>query len=209
MGLPDSYTQKPNAIPSYFDAIQNAEPPQRFSIKFLENLEFKSTNDRTFISILKDLGFLDIDGVPTERYFRYLDKTESAKVLAEGIRDAFTDLFAVNKEAHKLTTDEVKNKLRTLYAGGKKDSAITSIAKTFSALCEIADFESQPFQKKITPPEEKTEIKDKHEDKKTKIDLDKKIKIEGLQYHINIVLPESRDQAVYDAIFKSLTEHLG
>jgi hypothetical protein len=34
------------------------------------------------------------------------------------------------------------------------------------------------------------------------------IKLDSLQYHINIVLPESRDQAVYDAIFKSLRDHL-
>lgn len=37
----------------------------------------------------------------------------------------------------------------------------------------------------------------------------RRIKLQGLQYHINIVLPETRDQAVYDAIFKSLRDHLG
>jgi hypothetical protein len=31
----------------------------------------------------------------------------------------------------------------------------------------------------------------------------------AMQYHINIVLPDTRDQAVYDAIFKSLRDHLG
>ena len=35
------------------------------------------------------------------------------------------------------------------------------------------------------------------------------VKISGLQYHINIVLPESRDQMVYDSIFKSMREYLG
>jgi hypothetical protein len=35
------------------------------------------------------------------------------------------------------------------------------------------------------------------------------LSIDSMQYHINIVLPESRDQGVYDAIFKSLKEHLG
>ena len=35
------------------------------------------------------------------------------------------------------------------------------------------------------------------------------LSMDALQYHINIVLPESRDQAVYDAIFKSLRDHLG
>jgi hypothetical protein len=58
MALPDSYTFKANAIPAYFDAILDAQPPERFSLKFLENLGFTSTNDRLFIGILKDLGFL-------------------------------------------------------------------------------------------------------------------------------------------------------
>ena len=35
------------------------------------------------------------------------------------------------------------------------------------------------------------------------------LSIEALQYHINIVLPDTRDQSVYDAIFKSLRDHLG
>jgi hypothetical protein len=33
--------------------------------------------------------------------------------------------------------------------------------------------------------------------------------VSGLQYHINIVLPDTRDQAVFDAIFKSMRDHLG
>ena len=56
MALPNSYTQKPNAIPAYFDAILNAQAPERFTIRFLETLGFASTNDRLFVSILKELG---------------------------------------------------------------------------------------------------------------------------------------------------------
>ena len=36
MSLPNSYTIKPNGIPAYFDAMLEAQPPERFSIKFLE-----------------------------------------------------------------------------------------------------------------------------------------------------------------------------
>ena len=35
------------------------------------------------------------------------------------------------------------------------------------------------------------------------------LSVDALQYHINIVLPDTRDQSVYDAIFKSLRDHLG
>lgn len=207
MALPDSYTQKPGSIPGYFDAILNAEAPERFTYRFLENLEFKSTNDRLFVGILKDLGFLDTDGVPQQRYYEFHDKTQSRKVLAEAIRDAYHDLFAVNKEAFKLTTEEAKNKLRTLYAGTKKDSVIGKIAKTFSALCEYADFTS-PLKKESVKKEEKSTVLNKEEQKET-ITQKPAVSLDSLQYHINIVLPESRDQAVYDAIFKSLRDHLG
>jgi hypothetical protein len=98
----------------------DAQPPERFSLKFLENLGFASTNDRLFISILKDLGFLNADGVPQQRYYEFLDRSQSKRVLAEGIREAYSDLFGVYTKANELTAEEIKNKLRTLYAGKKQ-----------------------------------------------------------------------------------------
>jgi hypothetical protein len=210
MALPDSYTVKPGSIPAYFDALLQAEAPERLSMKFLEGLEFKSTNDRALIGILKDLGFLDADAVPTKRYYEFLDRAQSKKVLAAAIRSAYVDLFALNKDAHKFTTAEAKNKLRTLYAGSKKDALIALIARTFTALCAYADFTGAP------PVLESKEKKD--EPAKAPVSQlpeptpgstsQRSVSLDSLQYHINIVLPESRDQAVYDAIFKSLRDHL-
>lgn len=216
MALPNSYTVKPGSIPAYFDAMLGAEAPERFSQRFLEELDFKSTNDRTFIGILKELGFIDTDGIPKDRYYHFLDRSQSEKVVADGVREAYSDLFAVNKTAHQLSTDEVKNKLRTLYKGSKKDTVITRIASTFAALCEYADF-TAPAK---ADEQKKDESKDKEETSSKKTtnddststkakDIGGSVSLDSLQYHINIVLPESRDQAVYDAIFKSLRDHLG
>lgn len=149
MALPDSYTLKPGSIPAHFDAMLDSQAPERFSIKFLENLGFTSTNDRLLIGVLKDLGFLNADGTPQQRYYEFLDRSRSKQVLADAIREAFSDLFAVNTKANELTTDDVKNKLRTLYAGKKSDDLVGRIAKTFTALCEYADF-SKPAQQ--APP---------------------------------------------------------
>lgn len=211
MSLPDSYTLKPGSIPAYFDALLDAQPPERFSIKFLENLGFTSTNDRLFIGVLKDLGFLNADGVPQPRYFDFLDRSRSKQVVAAGIRDSYSDLFAINTKANELLATDAKNKLRTLYSGKKTDGVIDRIAKTFAALCEYADFSQ------VTPTTATTEV---IEDKKKGTPPHKKpeagvqalgqaIALDSLQYHINIVLPETRDQGVYDAIFRSLREHLG
>ncbi len=221
MALPNSYTQKPGAIPAYFEAILNAQAPERFTTRFLENLGFKSTNDRLFMSILKDLGFLDTDSVPTERYYRFHDRSHWERVLAEGIREAYADLYKVNQRAHEMSSDDVNNKLRTLFAGAKSDQVIGRIAKTFTALCEIADFSEGPrselaFAEAVeqTNGQPVARVDAEHSpsiqprDQATQVSSTG-VSLDSLQYHINIVLPESRDQAVYDAIFRSLKDHLG
>jgi len=214
MALPDSYTLKPNAVPAYFDAMLEAQPPERFSVKFIENLGFTSTNDRLFIGILKDLGFLNRDGGPQPRYFEFLDRSRSKRVLAQGIREAFADLFAINTRANELKVEDIKNKLRTLYAGKKTDLVIGNIAKTFRALSDYADFVTPLEDGAASAPEASPaeEVEKDRERPSAEIRLavpPSRLEISGLQYHINIVLPDTRDQAVYDAIFKSLREHLG
>jgi len=209
MGLPASYTQKPGSIPAYFDALLDAQPPERFSIKFLENLGFTSTNDRLLIRILKDLGFLNTDGVPQQRYYDFMDRSRSRLVVADAIREAFGDLFAVNTRANELSPDDVKNKLRTLYAGRKGDNVIDRIASTFSALCEYGDFSKAPPAAKESQDKKKKDDGAKKKPERTIETVTEPVSLDSLQYHINIVLPESRDQGVYDAIFRSLREHLG
>ena len=195
----------------------DAQPPERFSVKFLENLGFTSTNDRLFIGILKDLGFLNRDGAPQARYFEFLDRSLSKQVVAAGIRDAFAELFAINVRANDLSVEEVKNKLRTLYAGKKTPLVIGNVAKTFKALCDYADFSAsvapqiaQPGQSEARPSEAPEAAAETSAPATTKPNTSHgKITVSGLQYHINIVLPDTRDQVVYDAIFRSLREHLG
>ena len=215
MSLPNSYTIKPGAIPEYFEAMLNAEAPDRFSYKFLEGIGYSSSNDRLLVGILKELGFLNPDGAPQERYYKFLDRSMSQKILANGIREAYSDLFTVNKSAHELSADEAFNKLRTLYKGEKKDTVIKHISKTFAALCDYADFSTPASSLNNSSAEESTE------DEKSKNEKDSAqehgnynrgsspLGMNSLQYHINIVLPDTRDQAVFDAIFKSMRDHLG
>jgi len=209
MALPNSYTIKIGAIQNYFDALLNAEAPQRFSQKFLESIDFKSKNDRLIINILKEMGFLNADAVPTQRYYKFLDKDKSKKVIAEGIRQAYADLFAIDKDAYKLNLEKVESKLKSLYQGSKTSGTIKLIAKTFLALVQSADFSSNLTKEKINENiSEDTSIVDSKQKLTEKPKDEKIISFETLQYHINIVLPESREQSVYDAIFKSLKNHL-
>src|SRR5439155_10157430 len=114
----------------------------------------------------------------------------------------------------KYTVDQARNKLRTLFAGKKTDLVIGHIAKTFKALCDYADFSKS----RTAAPKPAADREEKLQEETPLIETPppgkllharKEIDISALQYHLNIVLPETRDQAVYDAIFRSLRDHLG
>src|SRR5713101_248490 len=124
MALTTSYLVTTKNLEAFFNAIRGAKAPEHFTNKFLTQLDFSSSNDRLFISVLKGLGFLDDSGAPTQRYYAFLDQGESGKILAEAIREAYGDLFQINIKANQLNVDEVKNKLKTLTLGQKSENVV-------------------------------------------------------------------------------------
>jgi hypothetical protein len=148
MSLPTAYLVTRKNLDRFLNAIKTAKAPERVNNKFLQNLEFSSSNDRLFIGLLKSLGFTDDSGVPTKRYFDFLDQTQSARVLAEAVREAYSDLFAVNVKANDLSAEDVKNKFRTLTQGQSSDNVLGLMAKTFKALADLADWSNSA----ATPP---------------------------------------------------------
>lgn len=209
MSLPTSYLTSTKNLSGILDAIKNAQAPPKFTNSFLESLEYKSSSDRLIIGVLKALGFLTPGGEPTSRYFQFLDQTQSGKILAEGIRDAYADLFQVNVSAHTLSRTELKNKLKTLTQGKLTDAVLDKMASTFGALVPLADFSASAKHKHVDESdlhkeEKKHEIREEDDGK----DHGNAISLGGLVYNVQIQLPESRDPAVYDALFKSLKEHL-
>src|SRR5665213_113299 len=205
MALNSAYLITTKNVEPFFNGLITAKAPDVFTQKVLESLEFKSTNDRLYISLLKGLGFLDTNGAPTERYFHFLDQSQSKRVLAEAIQEAYSDLFAVNFKANELTVAEVKNKFRTLTQGKNSEKVLALMANTFKALVDYAEWAPDP--KKLPPKKEGDQKTSdaklaKPDDKPTPPDDDDdasaKLQQPQLHYNIQIHLPESRDQAVYD-----------
>lgn len=174
MALTLSYLITTKNLEPFLNSLLTARAPDVFTQKFIESLEFKSTNDRLFIGMLKGLGFLDQAAVPTERYFNFLDQTQSKKILTEAIKEAYEDLFNVNTNAHELTTQEVKSKLKTLTQGKPSDKVLGLMASTFKALVNYAEWDSVNVTTKIPTPK-KTEGK-KVERKSKKILLLQKMR---------------------------------
>lgn len=208
MAVPSAYLTSSKNLARILGAIQNAQAPKQFSTRFIASLGFASAPDRLIIGVLKALGFLSSDGHPTKRYFAYLDATQAKRVLAEGIREAYADLFQVNRRAHELSNTEIKNKLKTITQGQYGDAVLEKMAFTFRSLAAHADFSEGP-----PPVEEEPEPHREAEQPRARaaVTVDSNGtagRLGGLVYNIQLILPSDRDQAVYDALFRSLKEHL-
>ncbi|WP_026910634.1 DUF5343 domain-containing protein [Patulibacter minatonensis] len=213
MALPTAYLTSTKNLDGILSAIQTAQAPSRFTLSFLENLGYKSSSDRLIINVLKAVGFLNGDGVPTDRYYRFLDQTEAPVVLAEGLKDAYADLFQLNRNANELGRSELKNKLKTLTQGQHSDSVLSKMAGTFTELAKRGDFSVTPATNSSDASangfDEETPVSDRvHGAPQTAAAPPAELSLGGLVYSIQIHLPESRDQAVYDALFRSLKTHL-
>ena len=218
MALPSSYLTSTKNLKGIFEAIQGAKAPEKFTTRFLENLDFKSSSDRLVIGVLKSLGFLDDAGRPTSIYFEFLDQTQSEKVLASAIKAAYGDLFQVNKNAHNMSKGDVVNKFKSLSQGQYSESVIEKMAMTFTALCRQADFSQDANLKKDQNVDEENGTKftdgQNHNDFSESESLEnplrtsERLSLGGLHYNIQIILPESRDPKVYDELFSSLKRHL-
>lgn len=211
MALPTAYLTSTKRLSEILDALKTAKAPEKFTQGFLESLEFKSKGDRLIIGVMKSLDFIDDSGKPKERYFRFIDQSQSARVLAEAIEDAYSDLFAVNLKAQQLTKPEIVGKFKTLSQGQYSDSVLNMMAMTFTALVSLADFNS-PRKSEVGVenaqiPQAATREENPAERNENKGSV-REVKLGGLVYNIQIVLPESRDPTVYDALFRSLKEHL-
>lgn len=208
MSLPTSYlTGGYGKIPQYFDTLLTARAPEKFTVKFLADLSFTSSNDRQFINVLKAIGFLDESGTPTERYYKFLDQSCSKKMVAEGIKEAYVDLFNLNVSANTMTQSEVEGKFKTLTNGSKAAATITQMAKTFVGLCSYADWSNPLIISETANTVSNTEM--------PTVPVDVPINSQqshasgfDLNYNIHIHLPATREQAVYDALFASLAKHI-
>ena len=62
MALADIYVQSYGQLAEFFRKLQDGQAPDRFTQQHLKDLGFSSSSHRTFIPLLKALGFRSHNG---------------------------------------------------------------------------------------------------------------------------------------------------
>jgi hypothetical protein len=211
MSLLNQSVQVYGQIGNFFSALQQGQAPDKFTREFLKDKGFKSSNHLAFIPLLKGLGFLTADGSPTQRYRDLLDETKWRKVLAKAVREAYSDIFVLKARPTKADRKMIAGKFKSTY--NLSETAADRAAGTFLALLELADentlYGNGDDGAAPSEPEPAALVEKTIDQPLAMMGSDSKRKEGvGLHYNIQIHLPATKDIEVYNAIFKSVREHL-
>ena len=204
MALSNSYVQGYGKIPDFFKKIRDGQAPEQLTHQLLKDWGFSSSNDRKFLQLLKAMGFLSPDGKPTSKYHEYRDHSRSNQVMGNALREAFEDIFLINSSPSEADKASIQGKFKSYH--NTSDRVAQLMTNTFFALLSLADL-SDKAKPKRQP--QISEEKGKADDITDVIPpRDAPPIAPGLHYNIQIHLPATKDIEVYNAIFKSLKEHL-
>ena len=205
------YMVSPGSIPKILEKIQNARRPDRFTQDFLETkLGHSGGSARPIIPLLKRMGFLGSDGVPTSLYDQFRNTETQGFAVAEGMRNAYSELFDRNEYVYEMSREKLTGQVIEVTGGAKEDRSIQAIVGTFLALKDLADFEGQAPESPT--PEPKPAAPSSAQIPTTTHATQAMGKTDNVElrvgYTINLNLPETNDPEVFNAIFKALRDNL-
>lgn len=187
--------------------IKEAQTPDRFTQDFLSTkLGYPGGTARAFIPLAKRIGLLESDGRPTEIYKSFRNSSQSKVAMAAAIKKGYSQLYERNEYAHDLDKKKLEGLIVELTGLQQGHATVRAIVGTFESLKAFADFNETEIKVNETKNKSKeknssSQHNDGNEDREDDLKL-------NLAYTINLVLPKSDDIAVFNAIFKSLREHL-
>jgi hypothetical protein len=205
------YVQTIGTLESMLDKIKTASVPEKFSQDFVSTkLSLKGGSARAIIPFVKKMGLVSSDGTPTDRYKEFRNPDKSGFAIADAMRELYELLFGMNEYVYDLDTAKLKGLIVEATGAEANSTLVQKTLSTFQALKKRADFEgdktimddapsdyteNSKSSFSIIPPHAGTPSADGN-------------KGINLSYSINLNLPATTDIEIFNAIFKSLKQHL-
>lgn len=202
------YISSPGNIDKALNGIKNAAVPDRISQDFVKTiLKISGGSGDQMTAFLKKLGLANSDGTPNELYRKFRNPASSGGAIAAAIRHAYAPLYVRNEYMHELSDPDLLG-LIVEETGQAHDS--TAVKLTVSAIKHLkafANFRLDQQTEKDSQPEKQAQPTKSLPSPSAQNAPARTFGL-NLGYTINLNLPATSDPAVFDAIFKSLKEHL-
>jgi len=198
----------PGSIKVCLDKIKAAATPDRVTQDFvMTKLQIKGGTGAALIPFLKKIGFVASDGSPTDLYRRFRNHATAGAAAGSAVRTGYKELERVNEYFYELNDKDLLAlivQVTGAEAGDKVAKLTLSTLKTLKAFAtfEPGDAIPEGGTKDGTDPGDSSDRKGT-----PKADHGRSRAL-SLSYTINLNLPATTDQAVFNAIFRSLKEHL-
>lgn len=131
------YTTVTGKIKPFLSKMREVGIPSKATVQWIKTIGFKSSNDSSLLTVLRFIDLIDSSGTPSEAWKKYRG-AHHGQVLANAIRQGYSDLFAVYPDANARTASEIEHIISTTSSAGKQ--AITKTVRTFQNLCSEGDF---------------------------------------------------------------------
>lgn len=202
------YLSSPGSIKTALDKIRSAATPELFTKDFLNTkLQIKGGTGSSVLAFLKKIGLVASDGKPTDLYKRFRNPTTGGAAIADAIKIGYRELLEVNEYFYDLSDKDLLA-LIVQVTGAESDSAVAKYTLyTFKQLKAYANFEKGEEDLSEKPDTHQNQLQVNVQPQTTLPPGAGKVGL-NLSYTINLNLPATTDQAVFNAIFKSLKEHL-
>lgn len=205
------YLAAPGSLKTCLEKIRTAATPERVTADFISTkLQIKGGTGRALIPYLKKIGFVAPDGSPTDLYKRFRNHASAGAAAATAVRTGYKALASVNEYYYDVGDKELLALINQVTGAADGDKVAKLTLSTLKTLKAFADFEAKEGAAAAATPEQAAA--DTGEGGKTKADGEGAGRSTGLglnlTYTINLNLPATADQAVFNAIFRSLRENL-
>jgi hypothetical protein len=207
-----AYAMGTGKIGALFDKIHDVGmPTSKVNYQWLAQIGFSSSNDRRLLGVLKQVGFTDSTQVPSDvwKKYRAASASERKRVLAQAIRDGYSDLYSFYSDAHSRSDSDIESFFRGHVNAGSQ--VLSKTIQTFKALTAIADFTGSAPSSQVAPTTSPADVAPPAE---VPAHLPSVGRAAGKGTEMNVVIniqlavPETKDAKVYDAFFESLKKHL-
>jgi hypothetical protein len=203
---PLPYVTAAGNVTKALSGIKTAATPERVSQDFVKTvLKIPGGSGDQMTSYLKKIGLAASDGSPTELYRAFRNPTTTGSAAAEALRKGYAPLFIRNEYAHKLDEPALRSLIIEETGQDHDASSTPLISRCFIAIRDFADFKAQGTPEKSSEEEKGGDTGDGRGMISPDSSRNRDLK---LAYTINLNLPATSDVAVFNAIFKSLREHL-